>query len=79
MEVIGQTKPQSKYYKQIAYDKKRREEDPEYHRKKNDYIIANQKKRYQEDPVYRAKMQQYQKERQKLIYAIYKQNKDKIE
>ena len=79
MEVIEQTKPQSKYYKQIAYDKKRREEDPEYHKKKNAYIIANQKKRYQEDPEYRLKMQQYQKERSRKIYAIYKQNKDKIE
>lgn len=63
MENSEQTvKKASKYASQIAYDKHRKQVDPEYKAKRNAQVVACLKKRLENDPEYRERKRQYMKE-----------------
>jgi hypothetical protein len=85
MEVVNvvEEKKESKYSKQIEYDKQRKANDPEYKAKKYAQVNARNKLRYQTDPEYRARVNAYQNERNKKLNAFYREHKndfkDKIE
>lgn len=77
MEVPNQEteKKVSKYASHIAYDKHRKETDPDYRAKKNAQVNARNKQRYAEDPEFRAKVLNYTKERRRLVASVYKEYK----
>lgn len=62
MEVKQEQPKQSKYAAQIAYDKKRKENDPEYRRKKYDLSNKITTHKRKNDPEYRVKYNEYMKE-----------------
>lgn len=57
-----EVKQQSKYASQIAYDKKRKEVDPEYKAKKSQISSKSTMNRRKNDPEYRQKYNEYMKE-----------------
>jgi hypothetical protein len=69
-------KKKSKYHKQIEYDKKRKQEDPEYKKKKNELVRVRNAERYKTDPEYRQKIIDASKVRNRKILDIYKENKE---
>ena len=66
----------NKYQAQINYDKKRKEVDPEYKKKKNELVRKRNYERYHSDPEFAAKIKEAAKLRTKKIMDIYKENKD---
>lgn len=66
----------SKYASRIAYDKHRKETDPEYRAKKNAMVNARNKQRYAEDPDFREKVKAYSTQRRKLVANFYKEHKN---
>jgi hypothetical protein len=59
---VQQEKQMSKYAAQIAYDKKRKQEDPEYKAKKYQISSKSTINRRKNDPEYRQKYNEYMKE-----------------
>lgn len=68
----------SKYTAQLKYDKKRREEDPEYKAKKNEQTRLRNKERYANDPEYRQYVINRSKVREAKIREFYKNNQNLI-
>lgn len=90
MENSEQPKKVSKYASQIAYDKKRKEIDPEYRKKKSLVSSKCALNRRNNDPEYKAKYNEYMKnymskvrENHRQFVALQKmqnlQLKDKLE
>lgn len=69
-------KLKKKYQSQIDYDKKRKQEDEEYRKKKNELVRKRNYERYHSDPLYAAKIKEAAKARTKKILQIYKENKE---
>ena len=72
MEVQQEVKV-SKYAAQIAYDKKRKETDPEYRAKKT--LVSNRSmlNRRKNDPEYKAKYNEYMKEYARKVRENHRQ------
>ena len=66
----------NKYQAQINYDKKRKEIDPEYKKKKNELVRKRNYERYHSDPLFAQKIKDAAKMRTKKIMDIYKDNKE---
>ena len=73
---ICDDKKKNKYQSQINYDKKRKEIDPEYKKKKNELVRKRNAERYKTDPEYRQRIIDASKIRNRKILDIYKENKE---
>ena len=74
--VVIEEKPKNKYQSQINYDKKRKQEDDEYRKKKNELVRKRNYERYHSDPLFAQKIKEAAKIRTKKIMDIYKENKE---
>ena len=68
-------KKKNKYQSQINYDKRKKQEDDEYRKKKNEMSRTRNAERYATDEIYRQKVKDASKLRNKKIMQIYKDNK----
>ena len=75
-DITCDNKTKSKYKAQIEYDKKRKQDDPEYKKKKNELVRKRNYERYHSDPLFAQKIKDVAKARTKKIMDIYKENKD---
>ena len=75
-DVLPDEIKKNKYQSQINYDKKRKEVDPEYRKKKNELVCKRNYEGYHSDPEFAQKIKDAAKLRTKRIMDIYKENKD---
>jgi hypothetical protein len=69
-------KKKNKYQAQIDYDKKRKQEDEEYRKKKNELVRKRNYERYHSDEAFKTKIKEAAKARTRKIMEIYKENKE---